>query len=113
MCFGGSEEPCAFVQVISIGAIGGDKNKKVRGSCAAARTVRWNGRFKLWNAVSGDGACGVLLGTVVRSGATTFPASPRGVRRGRRGLRMLTHWACVHFQAHGEGAVVLQLRTVG
>jgi len=29
MMFGGTEEPCAYGELVSIGAIGGDKNKKV------------------------------------------------------------------------------------
>ena len=29
MCFGGTEEPCAFGELISIGAIGGEKNKAI------------------------------------------------------------------------------------
>lgn len=39
MCFGGSEEPCAFVQVISIGAIGGDKNKKISAAICEVLTA--------------------------------------------------------------------------
>lgn len=34
MCFGGSEEPCAFGEVISIGGLGGDKNKKISSALA-------------------------------------------------------------------------------
>jgi hypothetical protein len=30
MCFSGTEEPCAYAELISIGSIGGDKNKTVR-----------------------------------------------------------------------------------
>ena len=37
MCFGGTEEPCAYGELVSIGAIGGDKNKKVRGVRPAER----------------------------------------------------------------------------
>eukprot|EP00803_Ostreobium_quekettii_P004281 evm.model.scf_858.5 EVM.evm.TU.scf_858.5 scf_858:27314-28379(-) len=29
MCFGGTEEPAAYAELISIGAIGGEKNKAV------------------------------------------------------------------------------------
>jgi hypothetical protein len=29
MCFGGTEEPCAFAELISIGSIGGEKNKAI------------------------------------------------------------------------------------
>eukprot|EP00894_Picocystis_sp_ML_P004323 jgi/Pico_ML_1/54840/g699.t1 len=29
MCFAGNEEPCAFGELISIGAIGGEKNKSI------------------------------------------------------------------------------------
>lgn len=29
MCFGGTEEPCAFGELFSIGAIGGEKNKTI------------------------------------------------------------------------------------
>jgi phenylpyruvate tautomerase len=35
MMFGGTEEPCAFGELISIGSIGGEKNKKAS-ACAAA-----------------------------------------------------------------------------
>lgn len=31
MVYGGSEEPCAYAELLSIGAIGGEKNKAVRG----------------------------------------------------------------------------------
>ena len=35
MCYSGSELPCAYGELISIGAIGGEKNKAVRaGRCA-------------------------------------------------------------------------------
>ncbi len=35
MSFGASEEPCAFAQVISLGSIGGEKNKIISaGICA-------------------------------------------------------------------------------
>ncbi|CAG9463653.1 unnamed protein product [Pedinophyceae sp. YPF-701] len=29
MCFGGTEAPCAFCRIISLGSIGGDKNKTI------------------------------------------------------------------------------------
>eukprot|EP01025_Chloroclados_australasicus_P005516 TRINITY_DN1169_c0_g1_i1.p1 TRINITY_DN1169_c0_g1~~TRINITY_DN1169_c0_g1_i1.p1 ORF type:complete len:196 (-),score=8.91 TRINITY_DN1169_c0_g1_i1:230-766(-) len=34
MCFAGSEEACAYAELISIGAIGGDKNKTISASLA-------------------------------------------------------------------------------
>lgn len=38
MMFGGTEEPCAYGELISIGAIGGEKNKKI--SAALAEVVQ-------------------------------------------------------------------------
>lgn len=38
MSYGGTEEPCAYGELISIGAIGGDKNKKI--SAALAEIVQ-------------------------------------------------------------------------
>ncbi|EFN53805.1 hypothetical protein CHLNCDRAFT_136510 [Chlorella variabilis] len=38
MMFGGTEEPCAFGELISIGSIGGEKNKKI--SAALAEVVQ-------------------------------------------------------------------------
>ncbi len=29
MCFGGSEDPCAYCEVVSLGSIGGEKNKAI------------------------------------------------------------------------------------
>ena len=35
MSFGGSEEPCAYVELISLGSIGGEKNKTIsKGICS-------------------------------------------------------------------------------
>lgn len=34
MCYAGTEEPCAYAELISIGSIGGDKNKKISASIA-------------------------------------------------------------------------------
>ena len=42
MCFGGTEEPCAYGELVSIGAIGGDKNKKVR-ECGGEGRSTWPG----------------------------------------------------------------------
>ncbi|KAL4435465.1 hypothetical protein ABPG77_006227 [Micractinium sp. CCAP 211/92] len=38
MMFGGTEEPCAYGELISIGAVGGDKNKAI--SAALAEVVQ-------------------------------------------------------------------------
>jgi hypothetical protein len=34
-CYSGTEAPCAYGELISIGAIGGEKNKKVRHAAAS------------------------------------------------------------------------------
>lgn len=34
MCFGGNEAPCAYCELISIGAIGGDKNRAISAAIA-------------------------------------------------------------------------------
>ena len=35
MCFGGTEDPCAFVELVSLGSIGGEKNKTIsQGICS-------------------------------------------------------------------------------
>ena len=40
MVYGGTELPCAYGELISIGAIGGEKNKAVRAVCSEAANTR-------------------------------------------------------------------------
>ncbi|GIL76838.1 hypothetical protein Vretimale_8678 [Volvox reticuliferus] len=40
MIYGGSEEPCAFGYLMSIGSIGGDKNKKISAAICQVLTAQ-------------------------------------------------------------------------
>jgi phenylpyruvate tautomerase len=40
MCYGGSEAPCAYGELISIGAIGGDKNKQISAAIAEVLSTK-------------------------------------------------------------------------
>lgn len=42
LCFGGTEEPAAYAELLSIGAIGGEKNKTISAALSAVLAAKLN-----------------------------------------------------------------------